>query len=169
MPMVVNGLPAHVLMVHLVVVLVPAAAVLLILAIVWPAARERIGIFGPLIAAITLVLVPLTAEAGEWFKDRLDIHDETIEHHADLGSTMVYWSIGVFVLAVAWWIIASNSGRKLLAKMGPLETFAANKVVRILVGILAVVVAVGSVYTVIMIGDTGAQATWSGYKDLLSK
>ena len=37
----VNGLPAHVLLVHAVVVLVPLTSLLLVLVAVWPAARRR--------------------------------------------------------------------------------------------------------------------------------
>ncbi|MFZ2177676.1 MAG: hypothetical protein WAW17_27340 [Rhodococcus sp. (in: high G+C Gram-positive bacteria)] len=36
-----NGLPAHVLLVHFVVVLAPLTAILLILCALWPAARRR--------------------------------------------------------------------------------------------------------------------------------
>ena len=39
----VNGLPAHVLLVHAIVVLLPLAALLLVLTAVWPAARSRLA------------------------------------------------------------------------------------------------------------------------------
>lgn len=37
----INGLPAHVLLVHAVVVLVPLTAIMLVLAAFWPSARRR--------------------------------------------------------------------------------------------------------------------------------
>ncbi|WP_233625292.1 hypothetical protein [Actinoplanes sp. ATCC 53533] len=39
----VNGLPAHILLVHAIVVLLPLAALLLVLTAVWPAARRRLA------------------------------------------------------------------------------------------------------------------------------
>lgn len=43
----INALPAHVLLIHLVIVPVPAAAVMLIASAVWPAARARLGFLTP--------------------------------------------------------------------------------------------------------------------------
>ena len=40
---------------------IPEAGLLLILAVVWPAARERIGIFGPLLALVPQVEFDLAA------------------------------------------------------------------------------------------------------------
>ena len=39
----VNGLPAHVLLVHAIVVLLPLSALLLALTALWPAARRRLA------------------------------------------------------------------------------------------------------------------------------
>ncbi|MCE5288480.1 MAG: hypothetical protein LLG14_04480 [Nocardiaceae bacterium] len=169
MPMVVNGLPAHVLIVHFVVVLVPATALLLIPSVLWPAARERIGVFGPLLAGITMVFALVAAEAGEWLKHKLNAEDETINQHANYGSILQYVTIAVFGLFLGWWIVAASGGQRILGKLGPLESVGKHKVVQLAVAVGAVAVALGSVYLVVMAGDTGAQATWSGYKDLLSK
>ena len=68
MPTVVNGLPAHVLLVHFAVVLIPATAFLLILSVVVArcpgthrglrtTARTGHGVF-----------VQVTANAGAWFR-----------------------------------------------------------------------------------------------------
>ncbi|MDT5196522.1 MAG: hypothetical protein QOH20_3276 [Mycobacterium sp.] len=86
----INGLPAHPLLVHVVVVFVPVAAMLAIVAVAWPAARRRLG-WAPLIAAvIALVAIPLTTNAGEW----LQAHkrpSELISRHAELGDQLIYW------------------------------------------------------------------------------
>ena len=67
----INGLPAHVLLIHFVVIVVPLAALCALLAVAWPAARRRLGIVTPLIALAALVSVPLTTEAGEWLEERV--------------------------------------------------------------------------------------------------
>jgi hypothetical protein len=59
-----NGLPVHILLVHLVVVLVPATALCLLLTAFWPAARRRLGFVTPLLALLALIAVPFTRAAG---------------------------------------------------------------------------------------------------------
>jgi hypothetical protein len=71
-PTTIAGLPAHALLVHIVVVMVPLTALLVILTVLWPAAQRRLGIITPLVAFATLVAVPLTTQSGEW-----------LEHHTE--------------------------------------------------------------------------------------
>ena len=60
-----NGLPAHVLLVHFIVVLAPLTAVLAIVCTFWPAARQRLVWLVLTLAVITAGLTPLTTDAGE--------------------------------------------------------------------------------------------------------
>ena len=62
----ITGIPAHALLVHAIVVLAPLTALLEILCAFWPAARRRLVWLVLALAAVTLVLTPLTTEAGEW-------------------------------------------------------------------------------------------------------
>ena len=87
----INGLPAHVLFVHFVVVLVPLTAALVAFSVAWPAARRRIGAAAPGCALVTLILVVVTANAGEWLKARTP-PDPLVRVHAELGDQLVYWS-----------------------------------------------------------------------------
>ncbi|GJF10521.1 hypothetical protein NGTWS0302_07600 [Mycolicibacterium cyprinidarum] len=88
------------LLVHLVVVLAPVTALLLVLCGVWPAARRRLVWVMVFSAAITAALTPLTIEAGEWLQSRLgDPPDVTA--HARLGETMLYVSVGLAVGAAS--------------------------------------------------------------------
>lgn len=50
-----NGLPAHILLIHLVVLGIPVAALLTVLSAVWPAARRRLGVATPIIALLALI------------------------------------------------------------------------------------------------------------------
>src|SRR6476619_3390548 len=65
-----NGLPAHVLLVHFIVVLAPLTAVLAIVCTFWPAARQRLVWLVLALAVITAGLTPLTTDAGEWLAKR---------------------------------------------------------------------------------------------------
>ncbi|OIK07488.1 DUF2231 domain-containing protein [Streptomyces monashensis] len=153
----INGLPAHVLFVHVVVVLIPLTALALVTAALWPRAARRLGVVLPLVALVALVSVPLTTHAGEWLERHVD-SDPLVRRHTELGDGLLPWALGLFVLAaVVWW-----AGRRTEAEPGQgggaLRWSALP--VRIVVGVLSLAVAVGAVVDVYRIGDSGAKAAW---------
>ena len=84
----ITGLPAHILLLHFVVVLVPLTAILLIVCALWPAARQRLVWLVAILAGVTLVVTPLTVKAGEWFGTWQSDHGyETpeLDAHMDAG------------------------------------------------------------------------------------
>jgi hypothetical protein len=153
-PTQINGLPAHVLLVHVVVAMVPITALLLLLSAFWPVARRRIGIALPLVALFTLIFVPITTNAGEWLEHNLGGSSPLVEKHAELGDQMLPWAIGLFVVSAGLWGAYHYYGRK--------DAQRPPAVLSIVLMVLAVVVALGSVVTVYRIGDSGAKATWQG-------
>ncbi|MGA8115260.1 MAG: DUF2231 domain-containing protein [Actinocatenispora sp.] len=164
MPTQINGLPAHVLIVHAVVVLVPLAALVLVLASVWPTFRRRAGIAVPLLALVALICVPFATEAGEWLEARVP-GSELVQKHTQLGGTLLPWVIGLFVVSavtwlLAWWTERNRSG----ADAGPRRS-TGLLVVRIVVAVVAVAVAVGTVAQVYRIGESGSRAAWHGRVD----
>ncbi|MDX6197390.1 MAG: hypothetical protein QOJ79_541 [Actinomycetota bacterium] len=149
MPTEINGLPAHVLLVHVVVVLVPVAA-LVLGAQAWSRpVRRWAGVGGPLLCLGALVMVPVTTHAGKWFRDHMNpdvAASAAVRRHAQLGNGLLPWVIAMFVLSIAvWWL-----GRK------------TQRTAQIAVAVLATVVAAGSIYQTVRIGDSGAQAVWKG-------
>jgi ABC-type branched-subunit amino acid transport system permease subunit len=94
-----NGLPAHILFVHFIVALAPLTAVLAILCALWPAARRHLIWLTLILAAVTLILTPLTTNAGEWLERRTR-PTSLLQAHTELGDTMLYFSIGLLVAAV---------------------------------------------------------------------
>lgn len=153
----INGLPAHILLVHLVVIGIPLAALLTILSAVWPAARRRLGILTPIIALGALVTVPLTSNAGEWLQARVyqGFSNPQIVRHAELGDELLPWAIGVFLLGVLAWGLPVLAGRPGAA--AALSSTGA----RIAVGVLAVAIGAVASVQVYRIGDAGAKAAWS--------
>ncbi|MCN9244323.1 hypothetical protein NGF19_26655 [Streptomyces sp. RY43-2] len=154
----VNGLPAHVLFVHAVVVLVPLSALALVVGAVWPKAARRLGLILPVLAFASLVAVPLTTQAGEWLEQHVD-SDALVRRHAELGDGLLPWVAGLFVLAAAvWW----TTGRASAPQAGPSAAAGARggMVVRVAAVVLSVVVAAGAVVDVYRIGDSGAKAAW---------
>lgn len=97
----IQGLPAHVFLVHAVVILVPLSALMLLLIAFWPAARQRFSLLATVLSAVTLVFVPITTEAGSWLSHHLPRTPENtplIRAHAQLGDSMLPWAIGLFVV-----------------------------------------------------------------------
>ena len=71
MPTQINGLPAHVLLIHAIVILIPLGALFTVLSAVWPAAHRKLGFLAPLACLIGVVLVPVTTNAGEWLEEKI--------------------------------------------------------------------------------------------------
>ncbi len=149
---ILNGLPVHVLLVHLVVIVVPATALCLLLSAFWPAARRRLGIVTPALALVGLIAVPFTMAAGEWLRARI-ASTPLIERHASLGLLLLPWVIAVFVVAAALW---------LWYRFDPPLPHRGRLAVVVILDVAAVVTAVGSVILVVLIGEAGSAAVWTG-------
>ena len=160
----INGLPAHVLLVHFVVVLVPLTSLALVVAAVWPVAARRLGVVLPAMALVTLASVPLATEAGEWLERHVD-SDPLVRRHAELGDGMLPWALGLFLLAaVVWWTTRRAAAAENGAQSGGRTAGRTGSVIRIAAAVLSVVVAAGAVVDVYRIGDSGAKAAWhDGY------
>ncbi|MFJ3708062.1 DUF2231 domain-containing protein [Streptomyces sp. NPDC090053] len=164
-PTVINGLPAHVLLVHFVVVLVPLTALALVVTSVWPAWIRRLGPALPILALVTLISVPLATHAGEWLEKHTD-SDALVRKHTELGDGLLPWAIGLFAVAVAlWWLGRRATTRSSDAEgSGRSVAVALSAPVRVAAIALSVLIAAGSVVQVYRIGDSGAKAAWhDGY------
>jgi len=67
----IGVLPAHILLVHAVVVLIPLSAILVVVIAISSRARRRLDVLTVILALVALISVPLTTEAGEWLEHRL--------------------------------------------------------------------------------------------------
>jgi di/tricarboxylate transporter len=149
---VINGLPAHVLLVHAIVVLAPLTALLEILCGVLPGARRRLVWLVLPLAVVTAALTPLTTEAGEWFYNLLPQHTDLLNEHANRGQWMIYFSVALVVVALALVWLHVRERRTDSRKAAP----------QVIVAILALAVGISTIVTVYRIGDSGAQAAWQG-------
>jgi hypothetical protein len=153
-----TGLPLHVLLVHLVVVVVPLAALCLLLGAAWPTARRRLGIVTPLVALVALVAVPITTEAGEALEEQVP-ETALSELHGHLGEDLLPWVVALFAVALLDW-----AWRTLFSGTGPLARHATARRLRIAVQLaLALAVAtvvVGAVVETVIVGESGARAAW---------
>lgn len=176
------GLPAHILFVHVVVVLLPASAVAALLVALRPRFRERYGTLALVATFFVSLAVPLAAQTGESLAARLP-GNALIRAHAALGQQLVPWT-AVFGVCLAA-VVAIDLWRRGVADgaagLRPLEHWLvahAPRAVRELrpgawlrpafrtAQVLAVVTALAVGVGVVRVGDSGARAVWSHYPGL---
>ena len=149
----IAGLPAHILLLHFVVVLVPLTAILLIVCALWPAARRRLVWLDAVLAGFTLVMTPLTVKAGEWFGTYQSEHGyETpeLDTHMDAGEQGIWMALALALAAallVALHVFSTGERR--------LPAGAHWAVVALVIAGSAF-----SMYQIHHIGESGAKAAW---------
>jgi hypothetical protein len=167
LPTKVFGLPAHVLLVHAVVVLVPLACLAVVLHACWPTARRRLGIVTPGLALVGLALVPVTTNAGEYLRGHQTVGPEIaakIDKHQHLGGQLLYYAIPLFLVAVVVWVIGRYRDGAVVPGIAA-EPAAVREVpgwLTAAVGIVAAGLAVATTVQLYRIGDSGAHAVWDG-------
>lgn len=146
----ISGIPAHVLLVHAIVVLVPLTALLEILCAFWPAARRRLVWLVLAFAVVITALTPLTTTAGAWLYHQLGNDSAILQTHKERGGWMIYFSVALLIVAIALavmhWLEGKSDKRRTVATVA--------------VAVLALAVGVSSIITVVRIGDSGAHALW---------
>jgi ABC-type branched-subunit amino acid transport system permease subunit len=144
-----HGLPAHILLNHFIIVLAPLTAVLMIICAVWPAARRRLVWLVLALAAITVVVTPLTVNAGDWLSERVD-QSPALDTHMNLGNTAIYFSVALLIAAVLL------AGLHVRVERG----HSVGPVLRSLVAVVVIAAAVTTMFQVYRIGESGARAAW---------
>ncbi|OBH58159.1 DUF2231 domain-containing protein [Mycobacterium sp. E2479] len=148
---VINGMPAHALLLHFVLVLVPLTALLEIVCGLWPAARRgQLMWLTLLLAAATMVLTPITINAGGWLYGLRTNPSPILREHAERGSLMSYFSAALLAAAVVLVVVG-------LIERRSGKTRAAT---RLLVAILVLAVGVSSMVQIYRVGDAGAKSVW---------
>jgi len=138
----IGGLPVHPLVIHFVVVLVPLAAVGLIVAVLNSAFRRRLDLALLVLLAVSLPLAFVAKESGEALSERIGI----TERHEDLGDIFPVWVAVLAVVAAFWIFIVRRGGMDVLRKV---------------VGLVLVALSVGVTALTFLVGHSGAEATWA--------
>ncbi len=144
------GLPAHPLLVHAAVVLLPLAALGTVLIAAIPKARRAYAPLVLIVAIAALVSVGLAQGSGEEFEEKV-VETRLTEEHTDQGETVLPWAVAVTVVAGA--ITGATAFRRRIPKNSS-GALTAGLVVA------AVIVSAGATWTVIDVGHSGAKATW---------
>jgi len=112
MPENLFGLPTHVLLQHVVVVLLPIAAVGALLVALWARYRHHLGVVTLVATFLVTLAVPLTTQSGESLEGRLP-ESPSIAAHAAAGDR-VLWVAAFFgpFLSIPYWAAAGPAAAR---------------------------------------------------------
>lgn len=145
------GLPAHPLVVHAAVVLLPLAAITTLVSAAVPRARRHYASVALGLALVATLAVGLAQGSGEALEEQVD-ETELVEEHTEQGERVLPWAIAVAVVAAAVAAIPVLARRR---PSLPVRTVTAAVVA------VSLVAGVGATWTVIDVGHSGAKATWN--------
>lgn len=157
------GLPAHPLMVHVPVVLIPLAALIAIAFAIRPAWLDRYGWGLVALTGIGAVGAILAAGSGEGLEEIFRSNGETIgpalEDHAELGEIARNLSILFFFVVLAVVVLRHLARRKGDSATG-FWAFMRSKGGAIAIAVVLVLSAGGAMFAVAKAGHQGAKITW---------
>jgi hypothetical protein len=167
---VYEGLPAHPLLVHVPVILIPTTALGGLLLLWKPHWFERHAVWLCGLTALTLAALNLTVNAGGNLRNDLGLYgnsavDDLVARHAAAAGKLQFCFIvytAAFIVVVALY----RHQRGELTGIGwidaivgaVLKLFRGLTIPRVILGLLAL----GSLYLVFLTGDLGARAVWQG-------
>lgn len=143
----IDGLPVHPLVVHLAVVMVPLAAIGLIVMAAWPSFSRRYGAWVAAAAAIGVGASFVAKESGEKLED---IVGDPKYDHAELGDVMPVIASVLFLAAVGLYLLDRTAK----------DVAQSRRILRIVAAVLAVVIAAGNIVWIYRVGHSGAKSVW---------
>ncbi|WP_427173582.1 hypothetical protein [Arthrobacter sp. 92] len=153
----IAGLPAHILLVHGVVVLAPLAGLGAILYAAWARARQYLA--WPL-GVLSLGLVPLsllTAQAGEQL-EKIRPASALVHEHAEQGDVLKYVAVIFFLVVAAMLVITYEPVGRRIRFLGGLRE---HRAIHLMVLVAGVVVGLLFLYQSIVTGHSGAVSVWA--------
>jgi hypothetical protein len=170
----VFGLPTHALVIHIVVILLPVAAVGGILVALVPPLRRRYGELVALATVLAAAAVPVATHSGEHLLVRKtailgpgSAEAGLIGRHATLGHQLWPWSVTLLAGVLLVVGLPLLQARRRAAGQGPSpsrpgrRSLTAARALTALAVLAVLVGGVGSTVMVVRIGDAGSKAVWS--------
>jgi uncharacterized membrane protein len=146
------GLPAHPLLVHVPIALVPVSAIALVVIAVSEPWRRRVGWWAVGLAFVSLFFVQLAMTSGESLQENVG-ERALVAQHADLAEPLRPLALAVLGLCAGVMVL----DRRRRAGAPALPRAAHGTVV-----VLSVLAAAGSVVQLARVGHSGAKAVWHG-------
>lgn len=165
------GLPAHVFLVHIPIILVPLVALGAVL-MIWPALRQRLGWVVVALAFVAFVATLLATETGKSLREFV-VKSNLVREHTRIGENLRPWTFLLFgtlfaLVAWEWWTArqarpngdAVHQAGSVAVGTRTLAPVAVKRVTTTLV-VASILFAGLSMYWLYRIGHTGARASWT--------
>ena len=143
------GLPVHALVIHAVVVLLPLAALLVVVMAAVPRWRPALRWPTLALAVIAVANIPVATRSGHALERRIG-SSELIDDHRELGDTMIWFGLAMLVLTAAF-VFADRARQR-----GPVVAGLA---------VLAVLASGAATVQVMRTGHAGTTAVWQPIVD----
>ncbi|MFD7654697.1 DUF2231 domain-containing protein [Actinosynnema sp. NPDC059797] len=156
-------LPAHPLLVHAVVVLLPLAAAGAVGLAVVPRWRRRYTwpLLGVTVAGVGSV--PLAQWSGDQLYTRFaDLGNPLIERHASLGNDLLPFALGFGVAVVALLVAGRLADREGAAAADDANVPRTWRRISAVVAVLVIAAGAAATVQVVRIGHSGSTAVWDG-------
>jgi hypothetical protein len=169
-PFLIQGAPAHALIVHATVVLLPLTSLALLLCAFSARLRRRVGVLLPVAGIGCLILVPITTYTGGQLEHHVYLTPQVLAH-VRAADGLLPWAIGLAVMSLIVYVGQLVTDRRRPRSVGAAATGAragagrgwpARSARSIGAAVLATTVVAGTLVEVVHIGHLGAQAVWSG-------
>jgi hypothetical protein len=148
------GLPAHALLVHIPVALIPLSALgaVVIAMSEW---RDRIGWVVVGVAGFATIASQLAVTSGEELQEAVD-DTALVDRHAELAETFFWVALAFFAVVLAL-MIWDTVRRRRIARGGPAT---AGRTAGIVLSVLVIAASLGICVRVYQVGHSGAKAVW---------
>lgn len=153
------GLPAHPLLVHAPVVLIPLAAFTALVAVVWAGGRRPLALATFLFAWAGAVGAVLAAGAGEALEHALDENSALVHDHAEMGEALRIIAF-VFAVAATLFLAVVWSDRMPFSAESGLGRALRRRGAVVGVGVLMILLGALATGWTIQTGHSGAKAVW---------
>jgi hypothetical protein len=162
----IAGVPAHALVVAVVAVLLPLAALCSVVMAVHAGFRRRFGSATLVLTAVAVAAVPLAQYTGRQLLARLASADPLVARHAEVGDELLPYALGFGVAVVVLLVAGKLADRERAASKDSTgrEAEAGGKTwqrISTLVSVLVLAMASLTTVEVVRVGLDGAQAVWS--------
>ncbi|MEO6712538.1 MAG: DUF2231 domain-containing protein [Mycobacteriales bacterium] len=147
------GIPAHPLLAHLPLILVPLAAITSVVAVGFQRHRKRLAWAAAGVMALALASVQVANASGESLERRVEDSD-LLRNHISTGNTLRIFSVLLFVFLLVLAVLPQSSWTPQRAQ----RRRAAVAGVSLVVVILSIVCLV----VVVRVGHSGTKSVWDG-------
>ena len=163
----VDGIPAHPLVIHAVVVVLPLAAAGTLLVAARPVWRRELGPWVLLLAVIGVGSVPVALQTGSQLAQSFGGGSELVAIHAERASTLLFPAVLYLLLLVATIVLGRRTDAATGAARGGAHAVATRTTtgtlqrVTLVLGVLAALAGLVVTGLVVWIGHAGAAAVWA--------